>query len=305
MSAQRQRAAFTLIEVIAVVVILSFVFLVMGSVFRNLVGPTATAPNQTEAVRRGMLLIDRIADDLEGAVLIEKPKELDPLAHPWLFFAESRLGQNGADRLKFDSRSARPVGEHASDLAVVAYWLEPGETGDLRLVRFTSPALPESLDREFPRSSDPGARVLANGVARFGVRFTDEEGELVTAWDSSTLERSGKLPVSAEIELAMLDPESEAGERVFAKRVVLPLRPLDLEKMLSGKEGDDEDDEEEEDEDECITVGECRAANAAAFAAGIAASPDPAGVQSALDSVSDQCWEDVAGGFDLDVQGCE
>ena len=48
MSARRRRAAFTLIEVIAVVVILSFVFLVMGSVFRNIVGPTATEPRSEE-----------------------------------------------------------------------------------------------------------------------------------------------------------------------------------------------------------------------------------------------------------------
>lgn len=307
MSALRRRAAFTLLEVIAVVLILGMVFLVMGAVYRDIVGPTMTSPNQTEAVRRGLLLIDRVAEDLEGAVLIEKPKETDPLAHPWLFYADSRLGHNGADRLKFDSRNARPAGEHASDLAVVAYWLEPAESEGLRLVRWTSSALPESLDREFPRSTDDGARVIANGIARFGVRFTAEDGAVVTAWDSSTLERSSQLPIAAEIQFAMLDPTAKEGERVFAKRVVFPLRPLDLEKLLSGDEagGDEDQDDDGDGDDGCVTVGECQTANASAFAAAIASSPDPAGVQSALDAVRDQCWEDVAAGFDLQVGGCE
>ena len=63
MSARRARA-FTLLEVIAVVLILGLVFLVMGGVFSQIAG-TATDADQTETTRRGLLLIERVARDLE------------------------------------------------------------------------------------------------------------------------------------------------------------------------------------------------------------------------------------------------
>ena len=298
MSTRRARA-FTLLEMIAVVLMLGLVCLVMGGVFSQ-IAKTTTAANQTETTRRGLLLIDRVARDLEGATLVEKPAELDPQAHPWLFLADSRLGRGGADRLKFDSRSAASTAEHAGGLAVVAYWIEPGDADDLRLLRWTSPALPESLDRDFPNRTDDGVQIVASGLTRFGVQLSDEEGALVASWDSSTLERSSKLPLAAEITLALRDETAPEGEREFSKRVVLPIRPIDLEKALSGEEGGDGEDDEN-DEDGCVTVGECQAANASAFAAAIAQTPDPTSIQSALDANRNQCWADFVGGLGLDL----
>jgi hypothetical protein len=296
--------AFTLLEVMAVVLILGFVFLVMGNVYQRTVGPTATSPSQTEATRRGLLLIDRVARDLEGATLVEKPKETDPLAHPWLFFAESRRSSEGADRLKFDTRSARPTAEHATDLSVVAYWVEPGEADDLRLVRWTSPALPESLERELPSAADANAQVVASGVARFGVRFTDDEGAVVGAWDSSTVERSGQLPIAADVTLALFDATAPEGERVFRKRVLLPIRPIDLEKALSGREeDDDEDEDDEEDDEECVTLGECQAQNPNGVSALISQAADPAALQNLLDANADMCVEDVEASAGIDLSG--
>jgi hypothetical protein len=246
-----------------------------------------------------------VARDLQGATLMQKLEAMDPLEHPWLFYADSRRSRDGADRLKFDARTAPASGAHATDLAVVAYWLEPGDADDLRLVRWSSPALPEGLDRELPRSSDDGAQIVASGLTRFGVRFTDDEGAVVSAWDSSTVERSGKLPVAAEITLALRDASAPEGERAFAKRVLLPTRPIDLEQELSG-ESKDEDDDEDEDDAECTTVRECQAANASVFAAGIAQAADPASIQAALDANGDMCWEDLEAqvGFDFQVD-CE
>ena len=290
-----RRRAFTLLEVMAVVLILGGLFVVMASVFSGIAGVTTTADHSV-VTRRGLLLLDRVADDLAGATLMEKPEEVDPLEHPWLFYAESRGGRGGANRLKFDSRSARPAGEHASDLGVVAYWTEPGDADDLRLVRWTSPALPEGLDRDFPRSGDDAARVLARGVRRFAVSFVDDEGRLAQSWDSSTLERSSQLPIAAEITLALVDPSAEEGEREFTRRVVLPIRPIDLAKALSGESDDDEDeDDEDEDDGDCVTIAQCRADNAPAFAAWIAQQPDPAAAQAILDANASACAEDTSG----------
>jgi hypothetical protein len=286
------------------VLILGLIFLVMGSFFRE-IGATATDADQTQATRRGLLLIDRVADDLAGATLVEKPEEVDPLEHPWLFLAESRGGDGGANRLKFDSRSARPAGEHASDLGVVAYWTEPGDADDLKLLRWTSPALPESLNRDFPRSGDPGVQVIASGLTRFAVRFTDEEGVVAASWDSSTLERSGQLPIAAEVSLAIADASAPEGEREFVRRVVLPIRPIDLEKTLAGETGDDEDEEEDDEDEDCVTVAQCRAEHPAEVSALLAQLPDPTSAQAALDANGAMCVDDVEAQIGFELEFCE
>lgn len=301
----RRARAFTLLEVMAVVLMLGLVFLVMGGVFSRIAG-SATDASQTEVTRRGLLLVDRVARDLEGALLVEKPDELDPLAHPWLFLAESRRGRDGADRLKFDARGAAAGSAHAGDVAVVAYWVEPGDADDLRLVRWTSPALPEGLDRSFPRSGDPGAQVIAKGLARFGVRLVDDEGTVVSSWDSSTAERSGDLPVAAEISLALRDAAAPEGERAFARRVVLPLRPIDLERALAGEGEDEEDEEEEEEDDGCLTVSACYAANGEAFEALFAQYGDPSSIRALVESNRDQCVDDFEASTGIPLAGfCE
>jgi prepilin-type N-terminal cleavage/methylation domain-containing protein len=301
----KRRRGFTLLEMIAVIVLLGLVFTAMGMFFRDAIGPTTTAPDQNEATRRGLLLISRIARDLEGATLVEKPEEVDPLEHPWLFLAEARRSREGADRLKFDMRGAPSDAPHATDLAVVAYFTEPGDDGDLRLVRWSSPALPESLDRSLPSSNDEGSHVLANGLTRFAVSFVDEDGATTPSWDSTTLERSGKLPISAAITLALADETAPEGERVFERRVLMPIRPIDLEKTLSGESGEEDEDEEDEEDEECVTVGECVDANAASFAAFLATQPDPAAIQANVDAVRNQCAADVLPALGIDIGDCE
>jgi prepilin-type N-terminal cleavage/methylation domain-containing protein len=278
----RRARGFTLLEIMAVVLLLGLVFLVMGGVFSQ-IAATTTDAIPTETTRRGLLLVDRIARDLEGATLVKKPEELDPLAHPWLFLAESRLGRGGADRLKFDTRSARSTAEHAGDVSVVAYWLEPGDGDDLRLLRWSSPALPESLELDFPSRAEEGVQVVANGLTRFGVRLTDEDGAVFSAWNSSALERSGQLPIAAEITLALRDEVAQEGERAFTRRVVLPLRPLDLEQALSGEDAGDEDDEDEDGEEGgATTAAECAAQFRAQLDAALRGHPNRAAVEAEL-----------------------
>jgi type II secretory pathway component PulJ len=299
-----------LIEMLAVVIVMALVLIGATTMYRDLLANSTTAADRTTQTRRTTLLLDRIARDLEGAVLIQKPGEVDPLAHPWLFLAEARPGDTGATRLKFDTRSGRAAGAHASDLAVVAYWVEAGEAEDLVLLRWSSPTLPESLDRAFPRGDDEGAQVVAEGIEHFGVTFTDETGAETKAWDSSTLAQSSQLPLAAEIELALIDPArpEDAEPRVWTRRVLLPLRPLDLAKALSGEaddEAEDEEDDAEDGDDVCTTVAQCIALNPGPYAAFLAVQPDPAAFQAAVDSVREQCWADVGPSLGIDLGNCE
>jgi type II secretory pathway component PulJ len=324
-----RRSGFTILEMLAVVLLTGIVLTAVVTFYINLSRANRAALELVRADRRTVAILDRVARDLEGAVLVMKPAELDPLAHPWLFLADSE-GELGASRLKFASRSRLPrvSALRESDLEVVAYWLDEREDGSLDLVRWSHPHLPEGLDRAFPAPDDPAASVLAHGIAAFGVRLQSETGDLLGAWDSSQLVDTSQLPLAAEISLVLL-PETDEGApvevdplaadekpfEVATRRVLLPLRPLDLAKQLDEDgaaqsededEADEDEDGEEDDEDlagdpddtACMTVGQCVALNQAQFNA------LPAEAQAVIQSMSGLCFRDVGASLPVAVSGC-
>ncbi len=206
-----------MIELLAVVGFTAVLMLFAVNFYIEITRASEAATARTRDSRRAIALLDRIARDLEAAVLVRKPDEVDPLYHPWVFLAEDRGGDEGAEHLKFTTRSRvlRSTAHHESDLEVVSYALREGDDGGLELLRWSSPRLPEELDRTFPESEADGAVLFAEGLASFGVRFMDEEGQWNSEWDSSTLVDSSELPLAAEISVAIL-PERRSAHRAGA-----------------------------------------------------------------------------------------
>ena len=235
-------SGFTLIEVLAAVLLTSIVIGVAVALYINLSNATNTAAERTREIRHAVAILDRIARDLEGAYLLEKAPEVDPLEHPWVFVAEGRHSAEGADLLKFVTRNHRPTLEdsHVSDVAVVSYALVEDESGtpDLFTIRrFSAPSLPDGLDRGYPAAEHEDAMVLAEGIYSFDVRFMQRGGAWTEEWDSSQLQQSGDLPVMAEIRIALANPEAafvddDEEPQVFARRVRLPLRPIPLQQLI-------------------------------------------------------------------------
>jgi type II secretory pathway component PulJ len=263
----RRGAGFTLFEVLGVVLVTTILLSATISFYINLSQQAARASENTREVRRAAALLDRIAADLEHTLLVRKPAEADALASPWLFVGEGRFGQPGADQLKFIRREIPRASEGpASDLAMVAYTLQrsaDGPTFELR--RWSTPELPESLDREFPPDDDPDSLLLTDGISYFTVRFLDEQGEWVDRWDSTQLVESSELPLAVEIEVGLAsatDPDAEKNpdevSMRYTRQVELPLRPLDLEELLKpGEEGDAGEDEDEDGENGDLTLADC------------------------------------------------
>ncbi len=269
--AARPRSGFSLIEVLAVVLLTVLVIGVTANTYVDLSRATQRAVEGTRQLRHAMSVLDRVARDLQAAVLVAKPEELDPLAHPWLFLAESRFSSEGSDQIKFMTRGrslrADEGERRESDFQVLAYLLVEGEVegdGLYELRRWSSPRLPEGLDREFPEVED--SQLVAGNVERFRLRFLSEAGDWQESWDSSQLEDSGALPISVEIEVALFDEyassvvdvpggaaAARAGEAVapgYQRMVVLPLRPIDLAKRFEPGDGDGDGAGGEGDEDE-------------------------------------------------------
>jgi prepilin-type N-terminal cleavage/methylation domain-containing protein len=309
-AARSRRQGFTLLELLVVVLFTSIVLVFAANFTIELSRASEAALSEGVDVRRATTVLDRVTRDLEAAVLVKKPDELDPLQFPWLFLAEGRT-RDGADRLRFQARNhrPRPGGGPESDLVEIAYWLVPAEEGDgFDLMRWSSARPPVApLDRNFPRLDDPGVEKLASRVAAFGVLLQDADGAWQSAWDSASPAQSSELPIAARVLLALLpeDAEAEDGQLAqplepFERPVVFALDPLDLEKALGGEEEDGEDEEGEE--GACLTVAECVARNQAAVDQYLGQNPELGPI---LQSIAAQCWRDNASNVPFQVANCE
>ncbi len=257
-----RRDGFTLIEVLAVMALTGLVLGLALDYYMDLSYASQRATERTREIRQATAVLDRVARDLESAMLIAKPEELDPLLHPWLFLGESHYSDTGADHVKFVTRNhrARSNQSHESDLAVVSYTVRRNDDDRLELLRTSIPRLPESLDREFPLyDSDDLTPLLLDGLASFGILFLSEGGDWISEWDSSQLAQSGELPRAVEIQLALapevdddgFDSLDEEEPTVYRRRVLLPVRPRQLADLLdptrAGGTGAGQTDEDDED----------------------------------------------------------
>jgi len=244
MTPARLRCGFTLLEMMGVILVMAIVLGFTTDYYIDLSRASNRASKNTNEIRRAVAILDRIARDLESTMLVVKAPEQDPLDHPWLFFAEAQITDVGSDHLKFVTRNfqSQRGAAHASDLSLVAYTYSPSEFDDgYELYRWTAPQLPDSLDRSFPEPDDEASFLLADGIADFGLTFTDENGEIRDSWDSTTLVDSGNLPTWVEISIAMVgedagglidDGYDEDDLVYYRRRVHLPVRPIDLVALL-------------------------------------------------------------------------
>lgn len=253
---------FTLLEVMAVIALIGFVFFVALNFYTDLADASTRAANHTRGIRRASAILDRVARDIEGAMLLVKPAEMDPFAFPWIFLGESRLGGNASERLKFVTRNHNPTRTDAAEtnLATVAYVVESRPDDSIALYRWSSPHLPDSLDKSFPRKDDDGSYLLAEDLHSFGFQFLGDNNELRSEWDSSTLLESSSLPLAVEIQLSLMSDWTSDGEEppIYRRRVLIPIRPLDLAALAdpndpifgSGQDGDKDKDDDDDDDDE-------------------------------------------------------
>lgn len=256
-----RRSGYTLVEILAAFFLMTVLLaLVMGIFVENGRQREAAIELMREQLSATGAL-EQIARDLESALFVGRAGETDPREHPWRFLALDR-GEHGARTLRFVTQNVARgrLAEHASGWAEVAYFLEEDRDGDLVLWRWQSPRPPDEPPRSFPDGDSPGSMRLALGISEFGVRLLDAQGEWRDEWDSTFEPPQQVLPEAAEISLRLLrrarEGETDDGSlqlpgRLQARRVAMPMRPLDVEALIAlGQDGGLE-------EEDCYTVAAC------------------------------------------------
>ena len=271
----KRRAGFTLLELVFVVGVLGLVITYVATIYVNITNRTERAADQVREIRSTTSILDRIANDIESAYLVRKEPEDDPLFHPWVFIAEGRRAQAGADRLMFTTVAHRSDAiaidptqrKSAAGLATYAYLLEPDPEpfrgGSFELLRWVNPFLAE--DHSFPRPDDPAAMLVAENVASFSLRFQSETAGWQEAWDSTLISESAELPIAVEIRLALwpdvdeaaLDFDDEIVPIEYRRVVVLYQRPMLSDSELGDLAAGGSDDEDDEDKNCNMTYAEC------------------------------------------------
>ncbi|MDP6980602.1 MAG: prepilin-type N-terminal cleavage/methylation domain-containing protein [Myxococcota bacterium] len=245
---------FSLIEVLAAVLLTSIVISVAVAFQINLGSSMKGSRERLRTERHAVALLDRISRDLAGAYFIVPKEGGDQRKHPWVFVTAHDFADEDApaDALKFMTRNYVPQGldDHASDLAVVAYFLNPmRDLPAYELLRWRSTHMPSEYDPRFPSVNDPETAVMGEGLASFGVRLIDAQGADATQWSSVVAGARKGLPRAVRLEISMVDPlvleeaarredgqdfddefdleQPDEERKIFSKLVVLPLRPLD------------------------------------------------------------------------------
>lgn len=260
----RRLRGFTLIEVVGAffltIVILVFVTGLFVENGRQREAATALLGEGLSAASA----LDLLGADFAGAIFLKRGEEDDPEGHPWRVQGASP-GELGSTEVRFVTQ-AGPTTNAATGASAwieVAYFVAEDENGVPVLWRWRSPRPPSEAARSFPGPGDAGAMRIAVGIADFGVRWLDAEGNWLDEWDSTFLPPEQALPEAVEISVQMRrrvragevleDPEAlEVAGRVQSRRVALVMRPLDVAALIAlGEEG--------EEDAGCVTVDECLA----------------------------------------------
>lgn len=280
---RRAESGFTLLEVLAAVVIMSLILTFAFQAYQGISNAYTRVSQGASRDRAADIVLDRLERELVGAVLVQREEGADPLLHPYFFFAAPRMySDTEGDELRFVTQTPlRSPGGSTTGPALVTYGTAPSQSGPgLALVR-QQEKLPAELAKDVVWTEP---QIMVDNVAEFIVRYTGEDGQPAENWDSTGVEKLDQLPLSLVLAISLYEegPDGEMTPGPEQTRAVsLPVRPF----RLSPEQGKDRD---KADCGDGVSVGECMAA----FQEQIAqASPALASaISDAQSQVTEACW---------------
>jgi prepilin-type N-terminal cleavage/methylation domain-containing protein len=215
--ATKRPGGFTLFEVLMTLSILGVVLSMLYLTFHQSMAVMAETDDRAEVIQQGRMILERMAGDLKGAVLIIQ-KEGFQAYRTGLVGRSTSEGKDLLDRMDFTtcllSFSSPPEGGWG--FFEVGYFLDrsPGRKG-LTLFRRQDDGMDGNLLQ--------GGRSVAicDRVRSLGFSYYDRQGGKGKEWNSLEGERRNLLPSRVEIQLKLEDSRGRVHE--FRTQVYLPL----------------------------------------------------------------------------------
>ncbi len=203
------RTAFTLVEVLCTLVIVSIMLGAVYTVFLGTLSSKRYCDEIRDAGQKGQAILLLVQRDLMGAVEL-------PSGRPSVEGVDSSEDGAEADRIVFVSTSDTRMGREKRDLCEVGYSAEPGmeEGGSLRLVRREDPGID---DDPFSGGNE---EVIEDGLKSFNLEYMDRGGAWMDEWTGEGLPAAVKVTVV----LARKPSEGGAEAREYSFSAVVPVR---------------------------------------------------------------------------------
>lgn len=217
---------FTLLEILVAAVILAMVMTMAYGLFRWIQGASARVTEGRPRDRAVRVVLDRIERELSGTILLRRREGVDPLTHPWIFYAEDLVIEDQeADRVRFVTQTPlRGAGElHGRGVRIVSYGMELGQDGLPVLLR-SEEEMGDELEKGIELAD---AQVVAEDVAAFSLRYMGESGAR-DSWDSTSVETDNLLPLNVEVmvQLWQRDAQGQLVPGTAVTRLMeIPTRP--------------------------------------------------------------------------------
>jgi len=185
-----REAGFTLLELLVALAIVAILALAQAAPFQSTIKSRERAETAMEQSNAARLTLQRLAEELTGAVPMADERER--------FSLVDRTFDRPASELSFTTNAARRVRAGPQDpLEVVRYRLEPGPP-DARGGLLVKEQLPSVAADGTPFTTN----VILEDVTAFTVRVLPDSGDYLPTWQGG--DKVG-LPRAVELQLALAD----------------------------------------------------------------------------------------------------
>jgi len=212
---RKDKRGFTLIEILAAIVIFSILLTTLLGSFRFLSSSTDSLGKGTMQLEMARGCLSRMATDLEALYITlppayEKPDgEEDP--DPYRLVGDSTYLEGASyARLRFTAFSHVSFGsDPVEGVAQIVYYIHEDADGDKVLRR---------SDRLFPyeefeeKNSDP---ILCKNIRSLSFTYIDEAGEETEAWDSESPDQRYATPKAVGVKLSAGEEEAVFQTKIF------------------------------------------------------------------------------------------
>ncbi len=221
----RSRKGFTLLEILLAFFIFSIVLTTLYTAYTGTFRNIDQAESQSDAYEMARIALERMIEDLECTYMAPPVEEQESVEESlWLteFVGESdEIDGRSADTLRFFSTAHLVFDEEdkQTGIAQITYYLrerEEEEEAGFDLYRSDRSELEQEEKEE-------GGLILCEGVHTIDLIYYDDREKAHESWDSSEIEKKGRLPVRISIMLELVNKANPEAPLKFVTGVALPM----------------------------------------------------------------------------------
>jgi general secretion pathway protein J len=218
----RKRKGFTLLEILLAFFIFSIVLTTLYTAYSGTFRNIDQAESQLASYQMARITLERMIEDLEStyfAPLVEDQEPVEESLWPTEFVGKS--DEIDGQILRFFSTAHLVFDEEDKEtgIAQITYSLrareEEEETG-FDLYRSDRSGLEQEEEED-------GGLILCEGVYAINLIYYDDRDRAHESWDSSEIEKEGRLPVRISIVLELVNKANPEAPLKFVTGVALPM----------------------------------------------------------------------------------